>query len=220
MKKVLVAILVVVVIIIGFGFFAYKKASAVTEGEKIASYDNPQKALVIIDIQRDITEKDGKAVLNLKQTDEIIGNVNMLAEKAEVLNLNVIYIQNIFPKGFLIELITGGALAEGSAGAEIDPRVNIINKNIYIKEIMDSFSNREFEKYLINNKINHLYITGLDAEKCIDRTVKGAFNRSYKITIINDAIATSTDEGRKKKIEEFKSLGAEILSTKELLKGV
>jgi nicotinamidase-related amidase len=83
---------------------------------------------------------------------------------------------------------------------------------------MDAFSNNKLDRFLVDNKINSLYITGLDAEACVDKTVKAALNRGYKVTIIKDAIAAKSDEKLKNKIEEFSKLGADISTTEELLK--
>ena len=83
---------------------------------------------------------------------------------------------------------------------------------------MDTFTSSEFENFLIKNQINNLIITGLDAENCVDKTVKAAINRQYKLKIISNGIATKTEERRNKKINEFKNLGAEIMTTDELLR--
>jgi len=89
-----------------------------------------------------------------------------------------------------------------------------------VKYIADSFSNNDFEDFLIKNRINHLYIAGADAEYCVDKTVKGALNRDYRVTVIKDAVVTKTEERRKKKIDDFSSLGAGILETDKLLKSL
>jgi nicotinamidase-related amidase len=58
----------------------------------------------------------------------------------------------------------------------------------------------------------------VDAEYGIDKTVKGALNRNYKITVIQDAIGSSTIEKLDNKILEFTKLGLEIISTEQVLK--
>ncbi len=113
--------------------------------------------------------------------------------------------------------MSGRIMEEGKKGTELDNRIISANSNIFTKRKMDSFTNKDFESYLIKNEISHLIITGLDAEDCVDKTIKGAINRKYKVTVISDAIATKSDEKRSKKIEDFKKIGAEILTTKELI---
>ena len=213
LKKILITLGIIVgiiLIIILVLFLEMGRISKVTKGNSISSYTNPKKALVVIDIQKNITNKNGKLVTNLKQTDQIIENTNKIIANAKRLKLEVIYITNEFKKNSLVNIITGGALGEGNPMALMDERIKIVSKNHFIKNIMDSFSNKEFESFLINNQINHLIITGLDAEACVDRTIKSALNRNYKVIVISDGVATSTDEKREKKINEFKQLGAEM----------
>jgi len=82
---------------------------------------------------------------------------------------------------------------------------------------MDAFTNRDFEKYLIEQRINHIVVTGIDAEDCVDKTIKGALDRSYHVTVIADAIATASDERRDQKITDFKNLGTETLTAEEFM---
>ena len=42
--------------------------------------------------------------------------------------------------------------------------------------------------FLIENQIDELYLTGLDAEHCVYHTAKGALNRGYAVKIITDAV--------------------------------
>jgi len=192
--------------------------SEITKGNIINNYPEQKKALIIIDIQRNITEKTGTMILNLKQTDEIIDNINKIIDSSDKHDLTVIYITNEFKKKSLANFLTKKAIEKGSEGAKIDPRIKIINNNFFIKYKMDTFTSSEFENFLIKNQINNLIITGLDAENCVDKTVKAAINRQYKLKIISNGIATKTEERRNKKINEFKNLGAEIMTTDELLR--
>ena len=218
MKNIIIVVVVILIVAMFYVFKQVNNFSGVSQGEEIAEYTNPQKALMLIDMQRDITEKDGKAVLNLEQTDKIIEAVNRVIINSPKLGLLVIYIKNEFEKGLITSLATKGALIEGSPGAEIDPKIKIINNNIFVKHIMDSFSNAELDKFLIKNKVNHIYFTGLDAKYCVEKTIIAAFNRGYKITVIRDAIASGSDEDRDDKVEAFAQMGAYVITVDELLK--
>ncbi len=219
MKRVITVALAV--LLLGGVFFVleFNSFSVVSKGEEIAEYQNPLKALFVIDIQKDLTAKDGKMVLNLKQTDQTIENTNLIIDNSESLGLLVIYITNEFEKSFLIRLVTKGALEEGSPGAAMDQRVKKINNNHFVKHIMDSFSNPELDNFLVKNRVSHIYFTGMVAENCVDKTVKAALNRKYRVTVIRDAIASGSEEMRDNKIEEFKKMGVEILTTAGVLEG-
>lgn len=223
MKKIIKVLLILlgIMVISGASLFLYvgswmKKASAVTTGEKIQDYGKEKEALLVIDLQNDITLPDGKIATNTAQSDEAIENINRIisTKRAET-----VYILHEFETDSpLINFFTKGALRHGEEGSKIDKRIRIEGNNFFTKHISDSFSNKELNDYLVRNKINHLYISGADAEYCVDKTIKGALNRNYKISVIKDAIVTKTDEGRNNKIQDFSCLGVEIITTEQALK--
>ena len=59
MKKILNIVIILCLLAISFLFVQFKAFSSVTKGTKIATYQNPQKALLVIDIQKAMTEKTG-----------------------------------------------------------------------------------------------------------------------------------------------------------------
>jgi len=223
MKKIIKVLLILigVLIVSGAVLFLYvgsvmKKASVVTTGEKIQDYGKEKEALLVIDLQNDITLPDGKIATNTVQSDEAIENINRIISTRRA---ETVYILHEFKEtNPIIKFITKGALRHGEDGALMDKRIKVEGNNFFIKHISDSFSNKELNDFLVKNKINHLYIAGADAEYCVDKTIKGALNRKYKISVIKDAIVTKTDEGRNNKIQDFSCLGVEILSTEEALK--
>lgn len=217
MKKVAWSLLLIATTVVVYFAYAYYRINAVSRGEKIAEYKAPRKALLVIDLQRDITEKDGRMVMNLEQTDRIIGNINRILSKHGRGDLLVVYITQEFEKNSIVQLLTNNALLPGSPGARIDPRIRIVGDTHFVKHLSDAFSNQGLGDFLIKNRVNHLYVTGVDAEYCVDKTVKAALNRSYRVTVISDAVGSGTDEKRDRKIREFEKLGAEIISTGQML---
>lgn len=220
MKKKLIATAVIIVVM----FFAFAAAvflpfAAPTKGAPIVAYKAPATALVVIDIQKDMTEKNGKRPLNLAQTDSIIPIVNGLIKNAEAKKWIVVYITHEYRKGSALRLVTRDFLLEGMPGAEMDSRVAFINKNHFVKHRMDAFSNPEFDAFLRNNQVNQVLLTGMAAEECLDRTCRGALNRRYGVTMISNAIAGRSDGSRRKKIKDYENYGAKILQAKELLGG-
>jgi len=198
-------------------FLPYKWITIVSNGDAIPNYDNPQTALLVIDVQRNLTSKNGTWILNLSQTDEMIKEINYAIEESTKKDIIVIYISNELKKYSTINLFTNRAMEEHTDGAKIDERIMIVNNNHFIKSRMDAFTNEDFETFLKKHNINHLIITGMDAEDCVDKTIKGALNRNYQVTVISNAIATKSEEKRTGKIVDFRNLGVEILTTKEFI---
>jgi nicotinamidase-related amidase len=106
-------------------------------------------------------------------------------------------------------------MAKGSEGAELDSRLMVVNTNIISKEKQDAFSNPQLDSLLIDNKINHLYIVGLDAAYCVNSTIDAAINREYKITVIVDGLVSKTDSLKDQMLSEYKNKGVSLLTTEE-----
>ncbi len=217
MKKILSVLSVCLSIIIIWGTLAFLTFSKITKGTVITDYPTPRTALLVIDLQKDMTEKDGARPLNIRQTDSIIPLVNTLTKKAGNKDWLVAYVTHEYRKNSILRLVTRNFLLEGMPGAKMDPRVLMVSDNHFIKYRMDAFSNSEFEKFLQKNQINHLLLTGMAAEACIDRTCRAALNRGYKVSVISDAIAGISDASRNKKIDDYQRAGAQIISFSELI---
>jgi nicotinamidase-related amidase len=224
MKKIFIRSTIIVmglvILAISLLYFPYKWITIVSDGDTIPQYKNPQTALLIIDVQKNLTSENGSWILNLSQTDEMIEQINLIIEKSIKSNIVVIYITNEVKKYSPLNYFTNRAMEENTDGAKMDERIMIVNNNHFIKTRMDAFTNNDFETFLNKHHINHIIVTGIDAEDCVDKTIKGALNRNYLITVITDAIATASDERRDQKIVDFRNLGVETLTTKEFVNQV
>jgi nicotinamidase/pyrazinamidase len=217
MKIVLFTILIVLLIIALILTISFTKLKKVTQGKPIKNYPINATALLIIDVQKNLVTQGERLAVDYNQARTIIENINKIIDHSVEIDYQIIYIKNIFRKNSVINYLSGRTMEDGSPGTEIDERIKIVNHNIFEKHQMDSFTNHEFEKFLIENEVSHLIIVGLDAADCVDKTIKGALNRGYKVTVVGDAIASKTDEKRDKKINDFRNMNIEIIDTKYLL---
>ena len=190
-----------------------------TRGTKIQHYTTPKKALLVIDMQEDYIGKTAKAPFPYKNASDLVISVNLCIEKARQLNWNVIYIRQEFD-GVIGRAITNvfshGTAKKGQPGTEIDSRINIISDQIFGKPKGDSFSNPDFEKYLVENRIDQLVLCGLDAEFCIYHTAIGAANRGYKVTIVSDAIAMKDQNKLGNMLRKYENKGFALMRTGEI----
>ena len=214
MKKFVIGIILLIALAGLYIGYIMHQANSVTPGSPIDKYTNPHKALIIIDLQRDLTEANGKLTLNTRVTDSVIENVNRILDKNK--DLVVIYIRQE-SDNILAMLATGGAMQHGEPGSDFDQRLKIKSNNIFIKHVSDSFSNPALDKFLVNNSVDHIYVTGVDARYCVDKTIKAALNRKYKVTVVNDSIGSASTEIVNNKILDFTGLGADTISTDQLL---
>ncbi len=141
------------------------------------------KALVIIDIQNDIT----------KNYKDIIDNINKSIDWAVKNKIHVIYIRN----EYLSEKIR--KFKPGTFGAELTDDLNVVNDNIFTKNYGSALSSDEFTDYVEKNGIDEFYLVGADAIACVKTTNNDLIKHEYKVNVLSDCI-TSYD---KKKIGEM-----------------
>ena len=160
-----------------------------------------KKALVIIDIQNDIT----------KNYKDIIGNINKAIDWAVDNDIHVVYIRH--------ENLSAGTrtLKPNTYGSELASDMKIVSKNVFTKFKGNALSSDEFTDFIGKNEICDFYITGADATVCVKSTCYNLCKADYKVTVLSDCI-TSWD---KKKIPKmlcyYESKGSNIICLNDLL---
>ncbi|MBN2012371.1 cysteine hydrolase [candidate division KSB1 bacterium] len=218
MKKIIIRMLLIVVLLVVaifvYGLILVKQAAVISEGALIPNYENPEAALLVIDIQEGTSGRSSMIEGLIEQSDSLIRTVNHVIDIADSNGMPVIYITQE-NENWLVNLASGKTMAKGSPGADIDRRVNVVSDNRFSKTKQDAFSNPNLEKFLRDYQVAALFITGLDAAYCVNSTSFAALNRGYKVNIIQDAIIASEAEIKNQKIAEFKKAGMNIISSKE-----
>ena len=154
-----------------------------------------KKALVIIDIQNDIT----------KNYKDIIDNINKAIDWAVSNNIHVIYIRH--------ENLSAGTrtFKPNTQGAELTSDLKIVSKNVFTKYKGNALSNEEFADFIRKNEIFDFYIAGADAVACVKSTCYNLRKANYNVNVLSDCI-TSYD---KRKIDEmlcyYESKGSKII---------
>lgn len=159
------------------------------------------KALVVIDIQNDITK-------NYKQ---IIDNINKAVDWAVKSDMHVVYIKH-------------NNLSEGTRtfkpntkGEELVAELNVVNDNIFTKSKGNALTCEAFALFIKQNLIKEFFITGADATACVKSTCYNMTKAGYTVHVISDCI-TSYD---KRKLDEmfcyYKSKGCILQKLDEVL---
>jgi len=160
-----------------------------------------KKALVIIDIQNDIT----------KNYKEIIDNINKAIDWAAKKTLHVVYIRH--------ENLSDGTrtFKPNTRGSELASDMKIVSKNVFTKYKGNTLSSEEFADFINKNEICDFYIAGADAVACVKSTCYNLRKANYRVNVLSDCI-TSYD---KRKIDEmlryYESKGCKIISMNALL---
>jgi len=160
-----------------------------------------KKALVIIDIQNDIT----------KNYKDIIGNINKAIDWAVGNNIHVIYIRH--------ENLSAGTrtFKPNTHGAELASDLNIVSKNVFTKSKGNALTSEKFTDFISKNEICDFYIAGADAVACVKSTCYNLRKVNYGVNVLSDCV-TSYD---KRKIDEmlryYESKGSNIICLNDLL---
>jgi len=206
LKKVFIIILSIFAVIIVSLFIASSIAATPTKGDKISSYDNPRKALLIIDVQNDATK------MEFNNINTVIDSINKAIDKAKNSDMEIIYIVNELPCYGCKDLNVAIPFGKGTYGAEIDKRIIIASDNVFSKWRGDAFSNSKLEDFLISNQINEIYLTGVDGLQCVNFTMQGAVNRGYKVHGIREAIDVIHPKNIKDVEDVYSQFGVDMIS--------
>lgn len=206
-------ILFILIVVVNLSFFL-KNDSIVSKGQPIQNYGKRNCALLVVDIQEVIT--GGLSIYpGLQEKSEIlIQKINQAIDSFEVHNYPVIYIRSEINNPF-INLINS-SYAKGSPGVQYDKRLRIVSNIEVVKAGNDSFRKTILDDILTKNKVNELYIVGLDAAECVNATVDASLNRKYKVNIIKEAVISDSGSKTDSMMVCFREKGVGIINLDSL----
>ena len=177
-----------------FVYAAVKVAASLrpTRGTRIDPAENPRQALLVMDIQEDLTGSTAHPRFGYKNTGPFIATVSRVIKAASAQGMVVVYIGHECPDTLMCRVARGGRLIKGGEGTRQDDRLLVASSHYFPKERADAFSNRDLEKFLAARRVGEVFIVGLDAAFCVYKTALGAVNRGFKTAIITDAVITLT----------------------------
>ena len=141
------------------------------------------KALVVIDIQNDIT----------KHYRDIIDKINNAISWAQSQGMYVVYIKH--------NNITAGTrtFKPDTKGAELVSELSVVTNHIFVKTKANALTSEEFTTFISENEIDEFYVCGADATACVKSTSYNMTKAGFKVHVISDCV-TSYDL---KKIDEM-----------------
>ena len=141
------------------------------------------KALVVIDIQNDIT----------KNYKEVISNINAAIDWAADNNIHIVYIKH--------NNLSAGTrtFKPDTRGAELVSDMKIVSENIFVKSKGNALTSEAFAAFINEKGIKEFYIAGADAVACVKSTCYNMAKSGYIVHVLSNCI-TSYD---KKKIPEM-----------------
>lgn len=159
-----------------------------------------KKAVVVIDIQNDIT----------KNYKEIIGNINNSIDWAVRNDIHVIYTKHF-------------NLSEGTRtfkpdtkGSELASDMKVMSKNIFTKSKGNVLTSEAFVEFINKNGIDEFYIAGGDAVACIKSSTYNLAKANYKVNVLSDCITSYDKRKIAEMLQYYESKGCKLISSNDL----
>jgi nicotinamidase-related amidase len=98
--------------------------------------------------------------------------------------------------------------------AELAPQPHelVVRKRWY-----DAFAGTPLDGALRARGVRSLVVTGTMTDICVLATVMGAFNREYKVSVVDDAVATLWPEIQRATLDIIGRAFGRVVSSKEIL---
>lgn len=158
------------------------------------------KALIVIDIQNDIT----------KNYKSVIDNINTAISWAHENNIYVVYIKH--------ENLSDGTrtFKHNTLGAELVPEMKIVSDNIFTKYKGNVLTSEKFIEFVEKNEINDFYIAGADAMACVKSSCYNICKAGFRVKVLSDCITSWNTKIIPEMLDYYKSKGCEIISLNNL----
>ena len=155
-----------------------------------------KKALVVIDIQNDIT----------RHYRDIIDRINTAVEWAAENGLEVIYIKH--------NNLSAGTrtFKPGTKGEELVPELKIVSENIFVKTKANALTSEAFAEFIRDNDINEFYITGADATACVKSTCFNMRKAGFTVHVISDCVTSYDLKKVNEMLAYYADKGCEVKS--------
>lgn len=144
------------------------------------------KALVVIDLQNDIT----------KHYKDVIDKVNQAVDWAVEKGMQVVYIKH--------NNVTDGTrtFKAGTRGAELVPELKVVSNDIFVKTKSNALTSEDFVSFIQSRNITEFFVAGADATACVKSTVYNMVKTGYIVHVLADCI-TSYDLGKIDEMLEY-----------------
>ncbi|MBE6889215.1 MAG: cysteine hydrolase [Ruminococcaceae bacterium] len=159
------------------------------------------KALVVIDLQNDIT----------KNYKEIIDTTNQAIDWAVDNDMYVVYIKHI-------NMSAGTRTFKlGTRGAELVPELKIVSDNIFVKTKSNALTSEEFTDFIQEHGITDFVVAGADATACVKSTCYNMTKSGYSVCVLSDCITSYDKKQLDKMLEYYASKGCTVSKFSEVM---
>lgn len=181
-------------LIFGIAFFLSIGFSAYSQNENFL--------LMVVDVQ------EFENVIEVVP-DEIyqafLKEVNGVIEQFE--QEKVIYIKDM---SLALSLSFKGKTIDTVSFPDFDSKLEIVNKQIFVKNEGDSFTANGLTDFLLKYPEHKILVIGLIADGCIFSTLKSGCKQGYEMYIVPEAILGRTEKSKEKYLKKYEKMGVKI----------
>lgn len=160
------------------------------------------KALVIIDLQNDIT----------KNYKEIIETVNQAIDWATANHMEVVYIRN-----YNLSARTR-TFKPGTRGTEFVPELNVVSDYIFTKTKSNALTSEDFAAFIRAHDIIEFFIAGADATACVKSTCYNMIKAGYAVHVLSDCITSYNTKKLPEVFEYYAAKGCTVNKLSEIMR--
>ena len=152
------------------------------------------KALVVIDIQNDIT----------KHYKDIIGGINAAIARATAQGMPVAYIKhnNISPGTRTFK--------PGTRGEQLAPELDVVSENIFVKTKSNALTSEAFSAWIAENGVDEFYLCGADATACVKSTSYNMAKAGFRVHVISDCVTSYDLKKLPEMLAYYEKQGCEV----------
>ena len=160
------------------------------------------KALVVIDIQNDIT----------KHYRDIIDRLNAAIEWAAESGVEIVYIQH--------NNLSAGTrtFKPGTKGTELVSELKIVSDHIFDKTKANALTSEAFSKFIRSKELMEFYITGADATACVKSTCFNMARAGYTVHVVSDCVTSYDLKKMPEMLSYYAEKGCEVRTLAEYMK--
>ena len=203
--------------------------------DRVLRLEPGRTALLVVDMQRGFVEP-GQA-MEVPPARQTVPAIRALLDAFRAAGLPVVFTAFVYSPR--VPLLVGELHPEHKPAApgaprgfgrpsscclEGDPSADIIDvltpregEPVIRKRWYDAFAGSELDGVLRARQIGSLVVVGTMTDICVLATVVGAFNREYRITVVDDAVSTLTPEIQRATLDIIGRAFGRVVSSKSVI---
>jgi ureidoacrylate peracid hydrolase len=203
--------------------------------DRVLRLEPARTALLVVDMQRGFVEP-GQA-MEVPPARQTVPAIRALLDAFRAAGLPVVFTAFVYSPR--VPLLVGELHPEHKPAApgaprgfghpsscclEGDPSADIIDvltpregEPVIRKRWYDAFAGSELDGVLRARQIGSLVVVGTMTDICVLATVVGAFNREYRITVVDDAVSTLTLEIQRATLDIIGRAFGRVVSSKSVI---